>query len=70
MIEVGQRITQLRQRLGLNKQQFADAIGFARPLVSYVENGHRMPTVAMAVAIARRYNVTLDYIFAPMMGGK
>ncbi len=67
VLEVGRRITKLRTTYGLTTQGFADSIGYTRPMVSYAESGKRLPTLSMAFMICHCYNVSLDWIFGPLL---
>jgi transcriptional regulator with XRE-family HTH domain len=60
---VGQRVTVLREALGLSKAQFADSIGLDRSTLTKVEAGLKGLDIASGAKIADMYAAGLDYIY-------
>ncbi|HEY8486548.1 MAG TPA: substrate-binding domain-containing protein [Limnochordales bacterium] len=54
---------ELRERRGLSQQELARAAGVSRQTVSYVETGVYLPSVAVAVRMARALGVTVEELF-------
>jgi transcriptional regulator with XRE-family HTH domain len=50
--EIGKRIAEERQRLGLTQEDFASVAGVKRRAQSFYENGHRSPDTAYLARIA------------------
>lgn len=54
-----------RIREGLTQQELADAVGASRATVSRIERGCALPSVSLALALARRLEATVEELFAP-----
>lgn len=66
--EVSQRFAEqlrtLRQAQGLSLQAFAHELGIAsRAYFSDLERGKKLPSIDLALQLARRFDVTLDQLF-------
>lgn len=64
---VGERITAMRNCLGLSKAAFADAIGLDRSSMSKVEAGNKGLDVVVAARIADLYGFGMDYTYRGVM---
>ena len=60
---VGERITALREALGLSKAEFADSLQLDRSTLTKVEQGSRGLDVVVGARIADLYNAGMDYIY-------
>lgn len=56
------RLKQARQAAGLTQQQLAEKIGFSRAGLTQFENNIREPSLLTAINLARRLNVSLDWL--------
>ena len=52
----------LRQSLGLTQEEFAQSVGVAKSTYSNYELGIREPRSDFWVAVAKKYNVSVDYL--------
>lgn len=59
----GKRLVELRNERNLSQQQSADLIGISRNTLSMYERCERCASIDIAVNVANKYNVTLDYLF-------
>lgn len=59
----GERIKELRTKLKLTQRQMADELDITSASLSSYEVGGKSPTVSGAIAIATKYNVSLDWLF-------
>ncbi|WP_406736333.1 helix-turn-helix domain-containing protein [Thioclava sp. GXIMD4215] len=59
---IGRRLTILREALGLEKAEIADALGIERTYWSRFENGKRPISDTTAALLCERYGVTLDFL--------
>ena len=61
---IGQMIGKIRSENNETQQQLADALGVKRELITYWENGtpKREIKAALLAEIAKRYNVSADYL--------
>lgn len=66
---VARRLRALREALGLNKADFADAIGIDRSSYTKIENGTKPLLPPTAYKIWRLYGVDMNYIYLGQVGG-
>lgn len=59
---VGRRIKALRQRAGLQQQQFAKRLHIAKSTLHGYESGNRPLTVETMRRLRREFGVTLDWL--------
>lgn len=64
---VGERVTALREAVGLSKAQFADSLELDRSTLTKVESGIRGLDIAIGAKIADMYGAGLDYIYRGVM---
>jgi transcriptional regulator with XRE-family HTH domain len=64
---VGERVTAMRNCIGMSKATFADAIGLDRSSMSKVEAGTKGLDIVVASRIAEIYGFGLDYIYRGVM---
>lgn len=62
MLDMGERLKQLRKNNNLTQKQVGQRIGVAISAVSSYESGVRYPTYESLVKLSRLYNVTTDYL--------
>ncbi|MDE2037847.1 MAG: helix-turn-helix transcriptional regulator [Patescibacteria group bacterium] len=60
---VENKLKEIRMRAGLTQEGLADAIGVSRQTIISIEKGKYVPSVALALKIARRFNLTVEDIF-------
>jgi len=60
---VAGRLAALREHYQLNQADFADSVGIDKSSYSKIENCKKPLKAEMALAIADRWGVTLDYIY-------
>jgi putative transcriptional regulator len=61
---VHSRILGERERVGLSRQDFADAIGVHYQTVGYLERGEYNPSLVLALRIARLLDRTVESLFS------
>ncbi len=61
-MEFHQRLYQLRKQSGLSQEGLADLLGVTRQAVQKWESGTSRPDMDNLIALARYFNVTLDYL--------
>jgi DNA-binding XRE family transcriptional regulator len=54
----------LRAERGLSRQQLADAVGVHYQTVGYIERGEFAPGLALALRLARLFEVPVEAIFS------
>lgn len=61
--EIGNRVKEIRKnKMHMNKVQFADLIGMKNQYLGAVESGKRGLTVEKAIEICEKANVSCDYL--------
>lgn len=60
---IGNRLTKIREVMGLTQTKFARSIGVTQGTVAGWEGGHRPPGLKIGHALCDKYNLTLDYIY-------
>ena len=53
----------LREHQGLSQGQLADVLGVSRQTVNAIETGKYNPTLPLAIAIARHFQLTVEEVF-------
>ena len=61
-MEFQQRLYELRKKAGLSQEGLADLLGVTRQAVQKWEAGTSRPDMDNLAALARYFNVTLDYL--------
>ena len=57
------RVEQLRKERGLNQEEFARMLKVSRQTISLIERGDYSPSVALALKLARIFEVPVEEIF-------
>jgi transcriptional regulator with XRE-family HTH domain len=67
---VGARIRELREAQGFSQREFATMVGKARSLVTYVEQGTKVPSLETLAAFATALGVSVAELVAEEPSGK
>ncbi|CCW08033.1 MULTISPECIES: helix-turn-helix domain-containing protein [Bacillus] len=59
---IGKRVKEIRAELKMSQSQFAESIGVSKSLISLIELGRKNPSVETIDKIAKKGNVSIDYI--------
>jgi transcriptional regulator with XRE-family HTH domain len=62
MVNIGERIAELRKRKSWSQSELAEAIGASRDIIGKYERNENSPSVEMAVKIAKAFDVPVDYL--------
>ncbi|WP_455931119.1 helix-turn-helix transcriptional regulator [Priestia aryabhattai] len=57
------RVRELRARFRWTQQDLADSVGITRQTVGLIEKGDYAPSVALALKIAKSFNVSVEDVF-------
>lgn len=60
--EIGQRVTKIRNNLHMKKNEFAVLLGITPQYLGTVESGENCLSVEKIITLAKKANVTTDYI--------
>ncbi|CCQ95319.1 Helix-turn-helix domain protein [[Clostridium] ultunense Esp] len=64
-MDVGKRIKQLREQHNMTSSELAKLCNTSQPVISKLENGHRIPDVPTLKKICEVFGITLAEFFAP-----
>ena len=59
------RVREQRHQRGLSQAELAAALAVSRQTVISIENGRYLPSLPLAFAIARFFDLTVDKMFDP-----
>ncbi len=62
--EVGDRFLAIRESLESNQTEMGKLLNVSYAIISQIENGHRLPTIDMAIELHSRHDVSMDYLFS------
>ena len=63
MIQLKNRLKELRARDGLNQTELAKKAGVSRQTISLIERGEYTPSVVIALKIAKIFGENLEAVF-------
>lgn len=56
-------VTQLRLTRGLSQAALGEALGVSRQTVNSIETGRYLPSLPLAIALARFFDATVEEVF-------
>ena len=59
---IGERLRRLRREQGMSQEELATIIGVYKSAVSHYENNKDSPSDKIKIAIAKYFNVSMDYL--------
>ena len=62
MKQIGNRIKELRIENSLSQQRFGELLSVSQDTISLWEKGKSIPTTEYLIAIAKQFDVSVDYI--------
>lgn len=62
MLNIGERISQLRKQHQLSQDELAKKAGVSRTIVGNYERGTNTPSIEVLLKMARTFNVSVDYL--------
>jgi putative transcriptional regulator len=62
---VENRVRELRGCAQLSQGDLADALGVSRQTINSIENGRYLPSLPLAIALARYFSTPVEQIFQP-----
>lgn len=57
------RVKEYRNSIGINQQQMGSLVGVSRQTISQIERGDYSPSVALALKIAKVFEVNVEEVF-------
>lgn len=61
-------VREARERAGLSQEALARAVGASRNAIVAIERGESVPSVLMALALAKSLDTTVENLFGPLGG--
>ena len=61
--QVHNRIEELRLKVGMSRQELADAVGVHYQTIGYIERGEYSPSLVLALQIAKKLAVRIEDVF-------
>lgn len=68
MVELGRRLRTLRKQKNLTQKQLASLISTKNSIISFYENGERIPSPEVIVKLAAVLGVTTDFLLGVERG--
>ena len=62
MVDFGNTLKKLRRQNDMTQEQLSQRLGLTKSVISAYENGLRMPSYDVLIAIARIFKVTTDFL--------
>ena len=62
MLNIGNKIIELRKAKGWSQAQLAEAINASRDIIGKYERNDNLPSIEMALKIAHIFDVSVDYL--------
>lgn len=62
MLNIGDKITELRKKKGWSQSDLAKAIEASRDIIGKYERNENSPSIEMALKIAKAFDVPVDYL--------
>ncbi len=59
------RVSELRSAKGLSQGDLATSLGVSRQTINSIENGRYLPSLPLALALARGFGRSVEDIFIP-----
>ena len=59
------RVGELRMASGMSQGDLGTVLGVSRQTINSIENGRYLPSLPLALAIARNFDSTVEEIFIP-----
>lgn len=62
------RVRELRSATGLSQADLGEVLGVSRQTINSIETGRYLPSLPLAIAIARHFSTTVEDVFDPEGG--
>lgn len=67
--DLADRFRALRNKVNLSQKDFAQTIGVSQSVIAEIERGSREPSRSVLVAIAEKYQISLDWLLLGVGSG-
>ena len=62
MLNIGERITQLRKQQNLSQDELAKKVGVSRTIIGNYERNANTPSIEVLLKLAKVFNVSVDFL--------
>ena len=62
---VRNRVRELRTHVELSQAELGDVMGVSRQTINSIENGRYLPSLPLAIELARYFRTTVEELFTP-----
>lgn len=62
MLNIGNKITELRKAKGWSQAELAEAVEASRDIIGKYERNDNLPSIEMAIKLAQVFDVSLDFL--------
>jgi len=59
-VALKENVKSFRENQNLSQQQLAEQLGINQAMISYIESGMKIPSLALAVSLADAFGCTID----------
>ena len=63
MVNLKNKIEQIRKEKGITQEDFAKTMGVSRQTISSLENGRYNPSILLAYKIAKYFELSIEEVF-------
>jgi putative transcriptional regulator len=63
LVLVRNKVRTLRTQAGLSQADLASAMGVSRQTINSIENGRYLPSLPLAISLARHFGATVEEVF-------
>lgn len=64
IVSLGEKLIDLRKKLGLSQEEAADKLGVSRQTISKWETGQTVPDIVKIKLLSKLYNTSYDYLIS------
>ena len=58
--EIGKRISKFRKQNNMSQKELAQVVGVNQTMIAHIENGVKIPSLAVSLELAAALNTTVD----------
>ncbi|SCX21136.1 Helix-turn-helix [Ruminococcaceae bacterium P7] len=59
-MKIAENLKKLREKKGLSQMQLAEKAGVNQSMIAHIENGLKLPSLAVTISLSQVLGVTLD----------
>ncbi|MGN0501103.1 MAG: helix-turn-helix transcriptional regulator [Ruminococcus sp.] len=59
-MKIAENIKKFRERQGMSQKELAQTVGVNQSMIAHIENGLRIPSLAVSLELAEALNTTVD----------